>query len=100
MLLYIAKNFPKVRIWESATGMARSMDGQRIVRYGLKGQADLTGITDEGRFLAVEIKTGSARQSKTQKAFQNMIEKNNGIYLLVTNKKPISAQIKKLSEES
>jgi len=36
-----------------------------------------------GRFIAIEIKTGKAVQSKHQKAFQAMVEKNNGLYFVV-----------------
>lgn len=70
------------RIWKNDTGMAMSLDGARHLRYGLKGSADIIGIGQGGIFIAIECKTGSAVQNKRQIAFQEMIEKFGGIYLL------------------
>lgn len=74
---------PGVRIWKNSTGTARSHDGQRVISFGLKGSADIMGIiAPAGRFLAIEVKTGSAKQNKNQLAFARMIEKMGGIYVV------------------
>jgi hypothetical protein len=70
-----------LRIWKNATGVAEQ-DGRKI-RFGLKGSADILGIIGgQGKFLAIEVKTGRGRQTKEQKAFQKMIENHGGLYIL------------------
>jgi len=52
-------------------------------RWGLKGSSDILGILPDGMFLAIEIKTGKAVQSKHQVAFMNRVRKSNGMYMVV-----------------
>lgn len=55
--------------WRNDTGAYRTPDG-RLVRYGLcKGSADIIGIAPDGRFLAVECKTSTARTTAEQDNF-------------------------------
>jgi hypothetical protein len=69
-----------VRVFRANTGMARY--GDMVVRYGVPGQADITGILPDGRRLEIECKTLVGRLSKQQQAFQRMIERFNGLYLV------------------
>ncbi len=55
----------------------------RPIRFGLVGSGDILGITRGGIFLALEIKTGQARQTEKQRAFEEMILKYCGIYRLI-----------------
>ncbi len=71
------------RLWSSNTGVARGLTHDGIVRFGLVGSADLLGILRGGRFCAMEVKTGAARQSSRQVAFQKMIERFGGLYVVV-----------------
>lgn len=73
---------PDVRLWKQTTGMGRSLTGNTPIRFGLEGSSDLIGILMTGRFLAIEVKTGNARQSKVQRNFQRMIERFGGLYIL------------------
>jgi hypothetical protein len=73
---------PDCRIWRNNTGVGRTLSGQRVIRFGLVGSADLLGILRGGRFLAVEVKTAKGRQSEAQRNFQRMIESMGGIYVL------------------
>ncbi len=57
-----------------------------ILKYGLKGSADISGILIIGTRLEIEVKTGNAKQSPQQLKFQAMIEKYNGIYLVVRSR--------------
>ena len=50
--------------------------------YGLKGSSDIIGILNNGKFLAIEIKTGQAVQSKQQKFFAAMIQNMGGHYFV------------------
>jgi len=72
----------QVRLWKSATGVARTLDGNRIIRFGLKGLADLSGILMGGRALFIEVKTGDAVQSDDQIKFMTMALKYGAVYIL------------------
>lgn len=71
------------RLWPNATGVGRGLSNDGVVRFGLVGSTDIIGLSHHGRFLAMEVKTGGARQSPQQKAFQAMIEKFGGLYAVV-----------------
>jgi hypothetical protein len=68
--------------WKNSTGALKANTGH-FQRYGLKGSADIIGLTPEGQFLAIEIKTGKAVQNKAQVSFQKAIESRNGIYKII-----------------
>jgi len=69
-----------VRLWRANAGVARI--GRRTVRFGLPGQADLTGILPEGKRLEIEVKSARGRQSRAQRDYQRMIERFGGVYVL------------------
>ena len=71
---------PRLRIWRANTGVAQI--DKRFIRFGIPGQADLTGILPDGRRLEIEAKSPTGRQSDDQKNFQRMIEKFDGLYVL------------------
>lgn len=52
------------------------------VTYGFPGSADILGLLPDGRFLAIECKTETGKQSDKQREFQLNIEANNGLYIL------------------
>ena len=73
---------PGIRVWRNNTGALRDSNG-RVIRFGLKGSADILGIlAPHGRMLAIECKTETGRQSEQQKRFQEMVEKHGGVYVL------------------
>ncbi len=71
---------PGLRLWRANVGVARI--GDRLIRFGIPGQADLTGILPDGRRLEIEVKSDRGRQTPRQRAFQAMIERFGGIYIL------------------
>jgi hypothetical protein len=70
----------RVFAWRNNTGACK-LDG-RWIRYGHPGSGDILGILPSGLFLSVECKAPAGRQSKQQKLFQKMIERNGGVYIL------------------
>lgn len=76
----------ELRLWPAPAGVALTPDGKRVIKFGVPGQADLSGIIRvapcRGRRLEIETKTEIGRQSKQQKNFQAMIEAAGGIYVL------------------
>ena len=69
-------------VYKNNTGAIKTND--RYQAYGLPGSADILGIQPiTGKFLALEIKTGNAKQNKQQIAFEKAVLKRNGIYKVV-----------------
>lgn len=73
----------KFRLWKQDNGLARSLDSQRVVKYGQKGIADIIGIGPGGIFIAIEVKTGAGKLEPMQRAFMETITKMGGIHLVV-----------------
>lgn len=83
---------PLLKLWRANVGVgwfangepARKTDpGAYPVRYGVKGQADYTGlILPSGRRLELETKATRGRQSADQTNYQEMIERMGGLYVL------------------
>ncbi|MEW6252368.1 MAG: VRR-NUC domain-containing protein [Planctomycetota bacterium] len=71
---------PALRLWRANVGVARL--GRRVVRFGIPGQGDLTGILPDGRRLEIEVKAAAGRQTSAQRSFQEMIERFHGVYIL------------------
>ena len=69
-----------MRLWRANCGVARI--GNRVVRFGVPGQADLTGILPDGRRIEVEAKSPGGKQTEEQRSFQRMIERFGGVYVL------------------
>ena len=69
-----------MRLWRANTGAAKI--GNALVRFGIPGQADLSGLLANGRRFEIEVKNETGRQSPDQKNFQAMIEKFGGLYVL------------------
>jgi hypothetical protein len=70
-----------VRAWRANTGAAR-MNGGRVVRFGIPGQADITGLLRGGRRLEVEVKGPTGRISPEQESFGELIVSLGGLYLV------------------
>lgn len=72
----------RLRLWRANAGVGRSLDGERVVAYGVPGQADLTGIASDGRRLEIEVKAHKGRLSEQQERFRDMIGRFGGIYIV------------------
>ena len=84
VLCELSKPEYNCRVWKNATGTALSMDGRRVMRFGLPGAADIIGLRGPwGQLVAIEVKTGSGRQNPDQVAFQQMIIDHGGVYLVI-----------------
>jgi hypothetical protein len=54
--------------------------GARVLHAGLcEGSSDLIGISDTGRFLAVEVKAPKGRVTEGQESFLEMVQRLGGI---------------------
>lgn len=79
-------SLPGVRLWRANAGVAKF--GRRVVRFGVPGQADLTGIVNSGTLrgvrIEVECKRPGGRVSPEQAAFARMIDVMGGIHVVAT----------------
>lgn len=67
----------------------------RLIHYGLKGSADILGITKDGRFLAVEVKREKGGVlSDEQKEFLFNITRNGGVAITVNSLESLVEQLK------
>jgi hypothetical protein len=84
IILKVCQMFPdSLTIWRNNTGAIH--DGTRLVRFGIPGQADISGILKPlGCRIEIEVKRPDrkGRQSEAQKNFQTMITNHGGLYLL------------------
>jgi len=74
------------------TGVARI--GGRWVRFGSVGSPDIIGVLPGGRFLGVEVKTATGKESDRQREFRERIESSGGVALVVHNTGEMLAKIK------
>jgi hypothetical protein len=67
-------------------GNTTTLANAQILPCGLcKGSADLIGITNTGRFFAIEVKTQTGRASKEQAQFIEHIKQQGGIAGIARN---------------
>jgi hypothetical protein len=88
---------PRLRIWRANTGVAQI--DKRFIRFGVPGQADLTGILPGGRRLEIEVKSPTGVQTPEQQNFQRMIEKFDGVYVLARSVEDVWTAIRKYLED-
>ena len=82
-----------MKIWANNTGATKTADG-RFVRFGLVGSADILGLMKGGRFLAIEVKTGRAKQTPQQKKFEQMITDLGGLYILARSVEDVEKELR------
>lgn len=70
---------PRCYFWRQNTGVAQA--GDRTVRFGIPGQADITGVA-AGRRVEIEVKPPRGILRPEQRAFQKRVEDAGGVYLL------------------
>lgn len=72
---------PDLVAWRNNIGHA-VMHGHRVTfGVGGPGGADLIGMLG-GRFLAIEVKSPTGRQSAEQRLFEGLVKSKGGIYLM------------------
>ncbi len=68
--------------WRNPTGRAVLASGF-VVPFGLKGSADILGfIPPTGRGLAIECKTGEARQKPQQRTYMARVAQAGALYIV------------------
>ena len=68
-------------IYDSRKKCYRSRTG----KYNIKGVADILGITNDGRFIAIEVKRPGGRASREQQYYLSRIKALGGIAGIATS---------------
>lgn len=72
---------PGVHVWRSNTGAAKTAQG-RLLRFGVVGQADITGIIRGGRRVEIEVKSDRGPSTPGQVKYGEMIVAHGGLYVV------------------
>ncbi len=78
---------PGTRVWRQNTGgVAREYKGKkRFVRFGQKGQADITGIGPGGVRIECEVKANGGKLSEAQGEWLNEMLRRGAIAFVVNS---------------
>ena len=57
------------------------------------GTSDILACSPDGKFIAIEIKTESGKQSKQQKKFAKSVRSKNGIYLVISSTEQLKSEL-------
>lgn len=80
---------PWMRLWRVNVGVARTPDGG-MMRFGLPGMADLSGIVACGRRLEIEVKGPKGRLTEQQEAWGRCISALGGLYLVARSAEEVA----------
>jgi hypothetical protein len=64
------------------------------------GWPDITGLLPDGRFIGVECKSPTGRQSPVQQQMEQEIRKRNGIYVLARSIEDVQREIEEAHARS
>lgn len=67
---------------------------ERVFAAGKPGVSDWIGLLCTGRFLAIEVKTGTGKLSKEQIAFRAMVESFGGLFIEGRNVDEVVERVK------
>lgn len=82
LILAHVNKIPSVKVWRANTGLASTVHGTKL-RFGIKGQADITGILGPtGKRLEIEVKSSTGKQTADQQAWEKQIASLGGMYIL------------------
>lgn len=102
-LLLEINQIPNVRAWKQQVGVARSMDDDRVISFGLKGSGDITGImrckSGSGLRLEVDAKVGLDKLRVDQRNFSLMITALGGLYIEARNLNETIDQIRNFMKD-
>ena len=79
-ILAAVSALPDTLIWRANSALAVTA-ARQIIRANVPGCADLIGCS-RGRFIAIEVKTETGRQSQQQRRFQAAVERAGGLYVI------------------
>jgi len=90
----------EVFVYRSNAGGAKEARTGRQLFFGLRGQADITGVLRRRRdgvgvALYIEVKSETGRQREEQKTFEANIRRCGGIYILARSLEDVTSEIER-----
>ena len=77
-LIMLALSNAGCLVWRQNTGVLPDRNG-RLVRFGLcVGSSDIVGICEDGKFLAIEVKTALGQPTDAQLNFIKAVQSQGG----------------------
>ena len=83
---------PSVGWWLVPVGQTSGRVTRPVVS---KGFPDLVGVGERGRFIAVEVKTGSGKLDRYQRSYKDLLESKWAIHLVVSSVDDFLAQARR-----
>jgi len=83
---------PGVFVWRQNSGAMKV--GRRYIKFGLTGQADISGLLQGGRRLEIEVKTKAGVLSLEQVAFGARINALGGLWFVARSVDEAIAKVK------
>lgn len=80
-------------VWRNNSGALKPEGSKRPIRFGLKGSADIIGLTPQGKFLAVECKAGRNKLTDEQIVFGERVKQKGGIYIVAYSVEEMREQL-------
>lgn len=104
MLVNEIKHYLNVKghfVWRNNSGVTRSsytdkrgVRSERMWRSGFKGISDIIGVSNDGRFIAIECKVGKNKATIFQEQFLQDIKEHGGIAAVVYNLEELQEKTK------
>ena len=77
------------------TGALKSPDGQRWIRFGLPGMADILEQTTDGKVLAIECKRVGETPTMQQRAFLTRVSGSGGTAFVARSAEDVFNRLRK-----
>lgn len=85
-----------ILIWNNPTGVFRGLHDSTVTRVGMPGQPDIIAIAaPSGRFVGIEVKTGSGRLSEAQKNWKAQAELRGALYIVARSVEDVINELNK-----
>jgi hypothetical protein len=85
------------KLWQNNTGTGKSLHGERLVSFGLKGSTDNIGLMKWGQFIGIEIKIPPDKLKPDQENFRDMILNYKGLHFVIESAHDIEVMIATLT---
>ena len=86
-----------IRLWKTKNAIATN--GDKLARYGISGQGQISGIGKGGIRIEIQILDYKSQQTRRMKKFQRTIERFKGKYILARSPKCVEEGLKGIINE-
>ena len=98
-ILYFLHLLPSIKFfWRNNVGAvsAQYKGSSRFIKFGQAGLSDILGIMEDGKFLAIEVKSAKGKLTVKQEEFLNTEIQANGVGFIARSVKDVINNFKRL----